>query len=193
MFDEVGIPYYCFLFFDGSRKLEHPVEKLSVVVEIVGFSDIGSAAEEKRTGDDKKVMEAEESIPYILYWLWYLDVEMDHFSNSILHIVVYGQIDSYDEAPFTWTKIAGTNPLCTRLHDEPAFCRVEMQVYFSYPLSTRNFGESHDALHQRFKMAAVVECSRWSTEDNNNLLVQHSTNNLMELSEIWKFTSAHFR
>ncbi|GFY16406.1 hypothetical protein TNCV_2350491 [Trichonephila clavipes] len=42
------------LFFDGGRKLEHPVAKLSVVVEIVGFSDIGSAAEEKRTGDDKK-------------------------------------------------------------------------------------------------------------------------------------------
>ncbi|GFT14123.1 hypothetical protein TNCV_3641841 [Trichonephila clavipes] len=57
----------------------------------------GSAAEEKRTGDDKKVMETEESIPFILYWLWYPDVEMDHFSNSILHTVVYGEIDSYDE------------------------------------------------------------------------------------------------
>ncbi|GFX10197.1 hypothetical protein TNCV_1865951 [Trichonephila clavipes] len=98
MFDEVGIPYYSFVFFDGGRKLEHPVAKLKVVVEIVGFSDIGSAAEEKRTGDDKKVMETEESIPYILYWLRYPDVEIDHFSNSILHIVVYGQIDSHDEA-----------------------------------------------------------------------------------------------
>ncbi|GFX28945.1 hypothetical protein TNCV_3029881 [Trichonephila clavipes] len=68
----------------------------SVVVEIVGFSDIGSAAEVKRKGDDK-VMETEESIPYILYWLWYPDVEIGHFSNSILHIVVYGQIDSYDK------------------------------------------------------------------------------------------------
>ncbi|GFV79983.1 hypothetical protein TNCV_1217511 [Trichonephila clavipes] len=100
MFDEVGIPYYCFVFFDGDRKLEHPVAKLSVVVEIVGFLDIGSAAEDKRMGDDKKMMETEESISYILYsilWLWYPDVEIDHFSNSILHIVFYGQIDSYDE------------------------------------------------------------------------------------------------
>ncbi|GFU41670.1 hypothetical protein TNCV_1064951 [Trichonephila clavipes] len=79
------------------RKLEHPVAKLSVVVEIVGFSDIESAAEEKRTGDDKKVMETQESIPYILYWLWYPDVDIDHFSNYILHIVVYEQFDSYDE------------------------------------------------------------------------------------------------
>ncbi|GFU32033.1 hypothetical protein TNCV_937401 [Trichonephila clavipes] len=31
------------------------------------FLDIGSAAEVKRKGDDK-VMETEESIPYILYW-----------------------------------------------------------------------------------------------------------------------------
>ncbi|GFT64602.1 hypothetical protein TNCV_649731 [Trichonephila clavipes] len=96
MFDEVGIPYYCFVFFDGGRKLEHWVAKLSVVVEIVSFSDIGSAAEVKRKGDDK-VMETEESIPYILYWLWYPDVEIGHFSNFILHIVVYGQIDSYDK------------------------------------------------------------------------------------------------
>ncbi|GFW17211.1 hypothetical protein TNCV_2763341 [Trichonephila clavipes] len=58
--------------------------------------------------------------------------------------------------------------------------------------ATCNFAESHDALRQRFKMAAVLESSRWSTVDNN-LLVQHSTNNLMELSEIQKFTSAHFR
>ncbi|GFX00666.1 hypothetical protein TNCV_2236731 [Trichonephila clavipes] len=97
MFDEDGIPYYCFVFFDGGRKLEHWVAKLSVVVEIVGFSDIGSAAEVKRKGDDK-VMETEESIPYILYWLWYPDVEIGHFSNSILHIVVYVQIDSYDKS-----------------------------------------------------------------------------------------------
>ncbi|GFW40500.1 hypothetical protein TNCV_2834081 [Trichonephila clavipes] len=85
MFDEVGMPYYCFLFFDGGRKLEHWVAKLSVVVEIVGFSDIGSAVEVKRKGDDK-VMETEESIPYILYWLWYPDVEIGHFSipSSIL-------------------------------------------------------------------------------------------------------------
>ncbi|GFW89550.1 hypothetical protein TNCV_1515011 [Trichonephila clavipes] len=96
MFDEVGIPYYCFVFFDGGRKLEHWVAKLSVVVEIVGFSDIGSAAEVKMKGDDN-VMETEESIPYILYWLWYSDVEIGHFSNSILHIVVYGQFDSYDK------------------------------------------------------------------------------------------------
>ncbi|GFX30162.1 hypothetical protein TNCV_293751 [Trichonephila clavipes] len=61
---------------------------------------------------------------------------------------------------------AGTNPLRTRLHDDPAKCWLEMQVYFSYPLSTRNFAESHDALHQKFKMVAVVECSRWSTEDS---------------------------
>ncbi|GFW98027.1 hypothetical protein TNCV_1203281 [Trichonephila clavipes] len=96
MFDEVGILFYCFVFLDGCRKLEYPVAKLLVVVEIVGFSDIGSAAEEKKTGDDKKVMET-ESIPEILYWLWHPDVEIDHFSNSILHTVVYGQIDSYDE------------------------------------------------------------------------------------------------
>ncbi|GFW70210.1 hypothetical protein TNCV_660141 [Trichonephila clavipes] len=96
MFDEVGIPYYCFVFFDGGRKLEHWVAKLTVVVEIVGF-DIGSAAEEKRTGDDKKVIEVEESIHCILNRLWHPDVEIDHFSNSILHTVVYGQIDSYGE------------------------------------------------------------------------------------------------
>ncbi|GFX81209.1 DUF4817 domain-containing protein [Trichonephila clavipes] len=30
--------------------------------------------------------------------LWYPDVEMDHFSNSISHTVVYGQINSYGEA-----------------------------------------------------------------------------------------------
>ncbi|GFX62917.1 hypothetical protein TNCV_1100101 [Trichonephila clavipes] len=41
-------------------------------------------------------------------------------------------------------KIAGNMPArthCTRLHDETAFCRVEMQVYFSYTLSTRYFGD----------------------------------------------------
>ncbi|GFU66229.1 hypothetical protein TNCV_3839881, partial [Trichonephila clavipes] len=31
---------------------------------------------------------------------------------------------------------AGSNPLCTRLHDDPAKCRLEMQVLFSYPLSS---------------------------------------------------------
>ncbi|GFT50701.1 hypothetical protein TNCV_3963331 [Trichonephila clavipes] len=35
---------------------------------------------------------------------------------------------------------AETNPLCTRLHDDPAECRLEMQVYFSYPLSTGTLG-----------------------------------------------------
>ncbi|GFT29446.1 hypothetical protein TNCV_134431 [Trichonephila clavipes] len=85
MFDEVGIPYYCFVFFDGGRKLEHWVAKLSVVVEIVGFSDIGSTAEVKRKGDDK-VMETEESIPYILYWLWYpvLRLVISPIPSSIL-------------------------------------------------------------------------------------------------------------
>ncbi|GFX01644.1 hypothetical protein TNCV_3971441 [Trichonephila clavipes] len=97
MFDEVGI-LYCFLvFFDGGRKLEHPVAKLLVVVAIVGFSDTWSTTEEKRTGDDKKVIEIEESVHCILNRLWHSDVEIDHFSNSILHTVVYGQIDSYDE------------------------------------------------------------------------------------------------
>ncbi|GFX13578.1 hypothetical protein TNCV_3136511 [Trichonephila clavipes] len=56
LFDEVGIPYYCFAFFDGGRKLELPVTKLLVFVEIVRFSDIRSDAEEKRTGDDKKAL-----------------------------------------------------------------------------------------------------------------------------------------
>ncbi|GFU52045.1 hypothetical protein TNCV_3224711, partial [Trichonephila clavipes] len=37
----------------GVESLEHWVAKLSVVVEIVGF-DIGLAAEEKRTGDDRR-------------------------------------------------------------------------------------------------------------------------------------------
>ncbi|GFX15144.1 hypothetical protein TNCV_2708502 [Trichonephila clavipes] len=53
-----------------------------------------SAADEKRTGDDKKVIEIEESIHCILNRLWHPDVEIDHFSNSILHTLVYGQIDS---------------------------------------------------------------------------------------------------
>ncbi|GFT92214.1 uncharacterized protein TNCV_774921 [Trichonephila clavipes] len=45
-----------------------------------------SAAEEKRTGDDKKVIEIEESIHCILNRLWHPDVEIDHFSipSSIL-------------------------------------------------------------------------------------------------------------
>ncbi|GFS63305.1 hypothetical protein TNCV_2308521 [Trichonephila clavipes] len=65
-FDEVGILYNFLGFFDGGKRLEHPVAKLLVVVEVVGISDIGSAAEEKRTGDDKKVRKAEESIHCIL-------------------------------------------------------------------------------------------------------------------------------
>ncbi|GFX59214.1 hypothetical protein TNCV_4304461 [Trichonephila clavipes] len=97
MFHEVGILYYFLGFFDGDRKLEHSVTKLLVVVAIVGFSDTWSAAEEKRTGDDKKVMEAEESIHCILNRLWYLGVEIDPFSNSIFPTVVYGQIDPYGE------------------------------------------------------------------------------------------------
>ncbi|GFY16398.1 hypothetical protein TNCV_2350411 [Trichonephila clavipes] len=32
----------------------------------------------------------------MLNQLWHPDVEIDHFSNSILHTVVYGQIDSFD-------------------------------------------------------------------------------------------------
>ncbi|GFW01202.1 hypothetical protein TNCV_1764371 [Trichonephila clavipes] len=48
-----------------------------------------------RTGDDKNVMEVEESIHCILNRLWYPGVEIDHFSNYIFHTVVYGQIDSY--------------------------------------------------------------------------------------------------
>ncbi|GFT27424.1 hypothetical protein TNCV_1275391 [Trichonephila clavipes] len=114
MFDEVGILYcflfvlFCIVFFDGGRKLEHPVAKLLVVVAIGGFSDTLSAAEEKRTGKDKKVMKAEESIHCILkqleYTLYgttihciYPGVEMGHFSNSIFPTVVYEQIDSYGE------------------------------------------------------------------------------------------------
>ncbi|GFT49504.1 hypothetical protein TNCV_3366901 [Trichonephila clavipes] len=77
------------------RKLEYPVAKLVVVAAIVGFSDASSAPKEKRTGDDKKVMEAEESIYCILNRLWYPGVGIDHYSNSIVHTVVYGQIDSY--------------------------------------------------------------------------------------------------
>ncbi|GFW41051.1 hypothetical protein TNCV_414601 [Trichonephila clavipes] len=79
------------------RKLEHPVEKLLVVAAIAESSDIWSAAEEKRTGDDKKVIEIEESAHCILNRLWHPDVDIDHFANSILHTVVYGQIDSYGE------------------------------------------------------------------------------------------------
>ncbi|GFV61833.1 hypothetical protein TNCV_821941 [Trichonephila clavipes] len=30
----------------------------------------------------------------------------------------------------TTRQYAGTNPLCSRLHDDPAKCRLEMQVYF---------------------------------------------------------------
>ncbi|GFU33715.1 hypothetical protein TNCV_2047881 [Trichonephila clavipes] len=97
MFDEIGILYYFLGFFDGGGKLEHPVAELLFVAAIVGFLDTWLAVEEKRTGDDKKVMEAEESIHCILNQLWYPGVEMDHFSNSIFHSVVYGQIDSYGE------------------------------------------------------------------------------------------------
>ncbi|GFX15108.1 hypothetical protein TNCV_2480221 [Trichonephila clavipes] len=88
--------YNFLVFFDGGRKLEHWVAKLSVVVGIVGFSDIGSATEVRRKGDDKKVIEI-EVIHCILNRLWHSDVEIDHFSNSILHTIVYGQIDSYGE------------------------------------------------------------------------------------------------
>ncbi|GFW36874.1 transposable element Tcb2 transposase [Trichonephila clavipes] len=95
MFDEVGILYNFLVFFDGGKKLEHPVAKLLVVVAIAGFSDTWSAAEEKRTGDDKNVMEAEESIHCVLNRLWYPNGEMDPFSNFIFHTVVYCQIDSY--------------------------------------------------------------------------------------------------
>ncbi|GFY00232.1 hypothetical protein TNCV_4664841 [Trichonephila clavipes] len=42
-------------------------------------------------------MEAEESIHCTWNRLWYPGVEMDHFSNSIFHSIVYGQIDSYGE------------------------------------------------------------------------------------------------
>ncbi|GFU83901.1 hypothetical protein TNCV_3852231 [Trichonephila clavipes] len=94
MFGEVGLLYNFLVFFDGGRKLEHPVAKLLIVAGIVGFSDTLSAAEEKRTGGDKKVMEAEEIIHCSL---WYPGVEMDHFSNSIFHTVVYGQIDLYGD------------------------------------------------------------------------------------------------
>ncbi|GFV27527.1 hypothetical protein TNCV_746801 [Trichonephila clavipes] len=82
--------YNFLVFFAVGRKLEHPVEKLLVVAAIAGSSDIWSAAEEKMTGDDKKMIEIEESIHCILNRLWHLDVEIDHFSNSILHTVVYG-------------------------------------------------------------------------------------------------------
>ncbi|GFU46773.1 integrase catalytic domain-containing protein [Trichonephila clavipes] len=78
------------------RKLDYPVQKLLVGAAFGGFSDIRSAAEEKWTGDDKKVIEIEDSIHCILNRLCHPDVEIDHFSNSILHTVVYGQIDSYD-------------------------------------------------------------------------------------------------
>ncbi|GFY07284.1 hypothetical protein TNCV_5084711 [Trichonephila clavipes] len=88
MFDEVGILYYFLGLFDGGRKLEPPVAKLLVVAAIVGFSDTWSA--EKRTGDDKKVMEAEESRHCIWNRLWYPGVEMDHFFNSIFHTAVCG-------------------------------------------------------------------------------------------------------
>ncbi|GFW42710.1 hypothetical protein TNCV_473001 [Trichonephila clavipes] len=57
MFNAVGILYYFLEFFGGGRKLEHPVTKLLVVPAIVGFSDTWSAAEIKKTDDDKKVME----------------------------------------------------------------------------------------------------------------------------------------
>ncbi|GFW54936.1 hypothetical protein TNCV_2785511, partial [Trichonephila clavipes] len=53
-----------------------------------------------RTGDDKeKVMETGEEKVYLVsctgYGIRMLRLVM--FSNSILHIVVYGQIDSYDK------------------------------------------------------------------------------------------------
>ncbi|GFV89143.1 uncharacterized protein TNCV_4913421 [Trichonephila clavipes] len=104
MLDEAVILYYFLGFFDGGRKLEHPVAKLLVVVAIVGFSNTWSAAEEKRTGGDKKVMEAEASIHYIFNRLWYPGVEMDHFSNSIFHTVVYGQINSYVKRFVEWAQ-----------------------------------------------------------------------------------------
>ncbi|GFV90550.1 hypothetical protein TNCV_2222661 [Trichonephila clavipes] len=112
MFDDVKILYYFLGFFDGGRKLEHSVAKLMVVTAIVGFSHTWSATEEKRTGDDKKVMEAEESIHCILNRLWYPGVEMDHFSNSIFSTAVCGQIDSYgddDSSSFVVTRCSSEN------------------------------------------------------------------------------------
>ncbi|GFW07531.1 hypothetical protein TNCV_3916641 [Trichonephila clavipes] len=51
----------------------------------------------------------------------------------------------------------GTNPLCTRLHDDPAKCRSIFYILFR--LGTLR-SPMHCPLHQKFKMAAVVECSR---------------------------------
>ncbi|GFU86720.1 hypothetical protein TNCV_4966651 [Trichonephila clavipes] len=103
MFHEVALLYNFLGFFGGCRKLEHPVAKLLVVAAIVGFSDTWSAAEEKRTDDDKNVMEPGEILHCILNRVWYPNVEMDSF--SIFHIVVFGQIDSYGEI------IEGESPL----------------------------------------------------------------------------------
>ncbi|GFU68240.1 RNA-directed DNA polymerase from mobile element jockey [Trichonephila clavipes] len=51
---------------------------------------------------------------------------------------------------------AGTNPLCTRLHGDPANCRLEMQIYFSYPLSTRNFGGKKGSVSN----SPMMHCAR---------------------------------
>ncbi|GFW03989.1 piggyBac transposable element-derived protein 4 [Trichonephila clavipes] len=110
MFDEFIILFYFLGFFDGDRKLQHPVSKLLVFSAIIGFSDTWSAFEEKRTDDDKKVMEAEDSIHCILNRLWYSGVEIGHFSNSIFHTVIYGQIDSYDSSR-DWCQIDVASPL----------------------------------------------------------------------------------
>ncbi|GFW23120.1 hypothetical protein TNCV_3802211 [Trichonephila clavipes] len=52
---------------------------------------------------------------------------------------------------------AGTNPLCTRLHGDPEKCRLEMRVYFSYPLSTRNFGGKKRRV---FSNSPMMHCAR---------------------------------
>ncbi|GFQ88051.1 hypothetical protein TNCT_492311 [Trichonephila clavata] len=100
MLGVVGIPYYFLESLDWGRKLRHPVSKpLVVAVRLVGFSDTWSAAEEKRTHDDERMLDAEESIHCIVNNPQ--DVEIDHFFNSIFRSVVYGQVGSDGEGFFS--------------------------------------------------------------------------------------------
>ncbi|GFY28592.1 hypothetical protein TNCV_4150231 [Trichonephila clavipes] len=74
-------------------------------------------------------------------------------SNSFhFHNVAFGPVYMDENC----RQNTGTNPLCTRLHDDPAKSRVEMQGHFSYPLSTRTLGVKRRV----FSNSPMMHCAR---------------------------------
>ncbi|GFQ96148.1 hypothetical protein TNCT_673241 [Trichonephila clavata] len=66
-------------------------------LKATGFSNTWSAADEKRPGDDDRMLDAQESIHWIMNNPLFVDT--DHF--SIFRIVVYGQVGSDEEVFFS--------------------------------------------------------------------------------------------